>query len=211
MNLIRNPWRRIALVPSLLFLALCAVVIWASSATTETNGIGVSHEAGKRARVSNVLVIAINRDTTARRIYEDTIVAQFAARGIKARASYKLLRDLGAAPPPDIEMTMRKAGVDAVLISRTLRASTGNRATPGYTYMPVGPVGFHGMWGTFSTAPNVYAVQSMEIETRLFDVKHLALLWSGSSTTTPTSSMQQTITEFATALINALADAKLIA
>ena len=54
------------------------------------------------------------------------------------------------------------------------------------------------MWGTFSTAPNVYAVQSMEIETRLFDVKHLALLWSGSSTTTPTSSMQQTITEFAT-------------
>ena len=129
-------------------------------------------------------MIAINRDTTARRIYEDTIVAQFAARGIKARASYKLLRDLGAAPPPDIEMTMRKTGVDAVLISRTLRASTGIRATPGYSYVPIGPVGFHGMWGTFSTAPNVYAVQSMEIETRLFDVKHLALLWSGSSTTT---------------------------
>ena len=181
------------------------------SATTETNKIGVNHEAGKQARVSNVLVIAINRDTTARRIYEDTIVAQFAARGIKARASYKLLRELGAAPPPDIEMTVRKAGVDAVLISRTLRASTDIRATPGYSYVPIGPVGFHGMWGTFSTAPNVYAVQSMEVETRLFDVKDLALLWSGSSTTNPSSSMQQTITEFATALITALADAKLIA
>jgi hypothetical protein len=42
-------------------------------------------------------------------------------------------------------------------------------------------------------------------------VKHLALLWSGSSTTNPTWSMQQTITEFATALIKTLADAKLIA
>jgi len=72
-------------------------------------------------------------------------------------------------------------------------------------------VGFHGMWGTFSTAPNVYAVQSMEVETRLFDVKDLALLWSGSSTTNPSPSMQQTITELATALIKALADAKLIA
>jgi hypothetical protein len=210
MNLIHNLWCRIALVLSVLFLALGAV-IWAGSATTETNGVWVNPEAGKRARVSNVLVIAINRDKTARRIYEDTIVAQFAARGIKARASYKLLRELGAAPPPDIEMTVRKAGVDAVLISRTLRARTDIRVPPGYSYVPVGPVGFHGMWGTFSTAPNVYAVQSMEVETRLFDVKDLALLWSGSSTTNPSPSMQQTITELATALIKALADAKLIA
>jgi hypothetical protein len=210
MNLIHNLWRRIALVLSLLFLAIGAV-IWAGSATTETNGVRVNPEAGKRAPVSNVLVIAINRDTTARQIYEDTIVAQFAARGIKARASYKLLRELGAAPPPDIEMTLRKAGVDAVLISRTLRASNGIRGTPGYSYVPIGPLGFHGMWRTFSTAPNVYAVQSVEVETRLFDVQDLALLWSGSTTTNPTSSMQQTITELAAALIKALADAKLIA
>jgi hypothetical protein len=209
MNLIHNLGPRIALVCFFLFVALAAILA-RSASTTETNRVLVHPEAGKRAAVSSVLVIAINRDTTARRIYEDTIVAQLAARGIKARASHKLLRELGAAPPPDIEMTVRKAGVDAVLISRTLRASTDIRVTPGYSYVPIGPMGFHGMWGTFSTAPSVYAVQSMEIETRLFDVKDLALLWSGSSTTNPTSSMQQTITEFATALITALADAKLI-
>ena len=53
-------------------------------------------------------------------------------------------------------------------------------------------------------------MQNVEVETRLFDVKDLALLWSGSSTTNPTSSMQQTISEFATVLIKALADAKVI-
>jgi hypothetical protein len=61
-----------------------------------------------------------------------------------------------------------------------------------------------------STPPNVYTVQNVEVETRLFDVKDLALLWSGSSTTNPTSSMQQTISEFATVLIKALAEAKVI-
>jgi hypothetical protein len=67
------------------------------------------------------------------------------------------------------------------------------------------------MWsGAFSTAPNVYTVQNVEVETRLFDVKDLALLWSGSSTTNPTSSMQQTISEFAAVMVNTLAEAKVI-
>ena len=86
--------------------------------------------------------------------------------------------------------------------------STDIRVTPGHSY---GPAGFVGMWGgAFSTAPNVYTVQNVEVESRLFNVKDLALLWSGSSTTNPTSSMQQTITEFATVLIKALAEAKVI-
>ena len=81
--------------------------------------------------------------------------------------------------------------------------------TPGHSD---GPAVFYRMWsGAFSTAPNVYTVQNVEVETRLFDVKDLALLWSGSSTTNPTSSMQQTINEFATVLVKALAEARVIA
>ena len=190
-------------------LAGVAAAIFAGCASnTQMNGVWVNPEAGKRTLVNNVLVIGINRDSTARRIYEDAIVAQFAARGIKGQPSYKLLPELGPAPPPDIEMTVRNAGVDAVLVSRTVRVSTDIRVTPGHSY---GPAGFYGMWGgAFSTAPNVYTVQNVEVESRLFDVKDLALLWSGSSTTNPTSSMQQTITEFATVLIKALAEAKVI-
>ena len=106
--------------------------------------------------------------------------------GIKAQPSYKLLPELGAVPPPDIETTVRNAGVDAVLVSRTARVSTDIRVTPGHSY---GPAGFYGMWGgAFSTAPNIYTVQNVEVESRLFDVKDLTLLWSGSSTTNPTSS-----------------------
>jgi hypothetical protein len=196
----------------LLFAAVIVALLASCASTTEINGAWVNPEAGKRSPVNNVLVIGINRDATARRIYEDAIVAQLAARGIKAQPSYKLLPELGPAPPPEIETTVRNAGVDAVLVSRTLRVSTDLRVTPGYSYGPVGPVGFHSMWGgPYSTAPNIYTVQKVEVETRLFDVKDLALLWSGSSTTNPTSSMQQTISEFATVLVKALAEAKIIA
>lgn len=185
-----------------------AVLAGCASSNTRMNGVWVDPAAGQRASANNVLVIGINRDSTARRIYEDAIVAQFAARGINSQPSYNLLPELGPIPPPDIETVVRNAGVDSVLVSRTVRERTDIRVTPGYSY---GPAGFYGMWGgANSTAPNVYAVQKVEVDTRLFDVKDLALLWSGSSTTNPTSSMQETITEFATVLVKALAEAKVI-
>ena len=185
-----------------------AVLAGCASSNTTMNGIWVDPAVGKRAPANNVLVIGINRDSTARRIYEDAIVAQFSARGIKSQPSYNLLPELGPIPPPDIETVVRNAGVDSVLVSRTVRVSTDIRVTPGHSY---GPAGFYGMWGgAYSTAPNVYTVLKVEVETRLFDVKDLTLLWSGSSTTNPTSSMQKTITEFATVLVQALAEAKVI-
>jgi hypothetical protein len=208
MNSIRKVANGLAFTVLLLFAAVTVALVFGCASNTQLNGVWVNPEAGKRAPANNVLVIGINRDSTARRIYEDAIVAQFAARGIKAQPSYKLLPELGPAPPPDVETTVRNAGVDAVLVSRTVRVSTDIRVTPGHSY---GPAGFYGMWGGgFSTAPNVYTVQNVEVESRLFDVKDLALLWSGSSTTNPTSSMQQTISEFATVLIKALAEAKVI-
>jgi hypothetical protein len=208
MRSIRKVANGFAFTILLLFAVLTVALLVSCASTTEINGAWVTPEAGKRGLVNNVLVIGMNRDTTARQIYEEAIVAQFAAHGIKAQPSYKLLLELGLAPPLDIKSVVRNAGVDAVLVSRTVRVSTEVRVTPGHSD---GPAVFYRMWsGVSSTAPNVYTVQNVEVETRLFDVKDLALLWSGSSTTNPTSSMQQTINEFATVLINALAEAKVI-
>lgn len=188
---------------------VAAAVLAGCASNTRITGVWVDPAAGTRAPANNVLVIGINEDSTARRIYEDAVVAQLAARGIKSRPSYNLLPELGPAPPPDIEATLHSAGVESVLVSRTVRVSTDIRVTPGHSYGPSG--GFFGMWGGgYSTAPNVYTQQKVEVETQFFDVKDLALRWSGSSTTNPTSSMQGTITEFAAVLIQALAKAKVI-
>jgi len=195
-----------------------AALLLSACASTQFNAQWLNPEAGNRLPVRNVLVIGISRDTTARRVYEDTMVAQLAARGVKAQPSYRSLPDDGPAAQPAIERAVRDAGADAVLISRTVSVTNEVRISPGMVMGP--PYGFgwggfygfyHGMWASaYAIPPSVYTVQNVVVDTRLFDAKDFMVLWSGSSTTTPTSSMQTTIADFATSLVAALANAKAI-
>jgi len=110
--------------------------------------------------------------------------------------------------PPVVEAAVRGAGVDCLLVSRILRETTDIRVTPGHAY---GPAGFAGMWsGAYSAPPNVYTVQKVVIETRLFSTNDFVVLWSGTSTTEPTSSMGKTIDQFGTLLTKALSEAKVL-
>ena len=202
---------RLALLGSVaLLLSACA--------STQFNAQWLNPEAGNRLPVRNVLVIGVSRDTTARRVYEDTMVAQLIARGVKAQPSYRSLPDDGPAAQPAIERAVRDAGADAVLISRTISVINELRVSPGMVMGP--PYGFgwggfygfyHGMWASaYAIPPSVYTVQNVVVDTRLFDATDFMVLWSGSSTTTPTTSMQTTIADFATSLVTALANAKAI-
>nr|MBA2412635.1 hypothetical protein [Burkholderiaceae bacterium] len=55
-----------------------------------------------------------------------------------------------------------------------------------------------------------YTVQNVLVDTRLFEVKDYTLLWSGSSTTVPTGSMQRTIEQFVGTINAALVRDKVI-
>ena len=210
-NRIVSTLRAAALVAATLLLAACA-------ASTQFNAQWLNPQAGSRLPVKNVLVIGISRDTTARRVYEDTMVAQLAARGVKAQPSYRLLQDDGPAPQAAIEKAVKDVGADAVLISRTVSVTNEVYVSPGMVMGP--PYGFgwggfygyyHGMWSSaYAIPPSVYTVQNVVVDTRLFDAKDFMVLWSGSSTTNPTSTMQTTIAEFAGTLVTALAAAKAI-
>jgi len=209
--------RPIVLAARLALLSGAALLL-SACASTQFNAQWLNPEAGSRLPVRNVLVIGISRDTTARRVYEDTMVAQLAARGVKAQPSYRSLPDDGPAAQPAIERAVRDAGADAVLISRTISVINEVRVSPGMVMGP--PYGFgwggfygfyHGMWASaYAIPPSVYTVQNVVVDTRLFDAKDFMVLWSGSSTTTPTTSMQATIADFATSLVTALANAKAI-
>jgi len=207
----------IVLAARLVLLGSAALLL-SACASTQFNAQWLNPEAGSRLPVRNVLVIGISRDTTARRVYEDTMVAQLTARGVKAQPSYRSLPDDGPATQPAIERAVRDAGADAVLISRTISVINEIRVSPGMVMGP--PYGFgwggfygfyHGMWASaYAIPPSVYTVQNVVVDTRLFDAKDFMVLWSGSSTTTPTTSMQATIADFATSLVTTLANAKAI-
>ncbi|MEO8187424.1 MAG: hypothetical protein ABI580_08710, partial [Burkholderiaceae bacterium] len=65
-------------------LAVAIVALSGCAASTEVNARWINPQAGNRLPVKSVMVMDINRDSTARRIYEDAMVAQLNARGIKA-------------------------------------------------------------------------------------------------------------------------------
>ena len=57
-------------------LAAAVVALSGCAASTELNAQWVNPQAGNRLPVKSVMVMGINRDSTARRIYEDAMVAQ---------------------------------------------------------------------------------------------------------------------------------------
>ena len=202
----------------LALLAAAAVVALSGCASTAVNAQWVNPQAGSRLPVKSVMVMGINRDSTARRIYEDAMVAQLNARGVKAVQSYKSMPGDGPAEQQAIQSAVAAAGADAVLISRTVSVTNEVRVSPGLVAGP--PWGFgwpgfygyyHGYWSAaYAFPPSVYTVQNVLVDTRLFDAKEYLLLWSGSSTTVPTGSMQQTIEDFAKTISATLAKDKIV-
>lgn len=199
-------------------LAAAVVALSGCAASTALNAQWVNPQAGNRLPVKSVMVMGINRDSTARRIYEDAMVAELNARGVKAIQSYKSLSGDGPAEQAAIQAAVVNAGADAVLISRTVSVSNEVRVSPGLVAGP--PWGFgwpgfygyyHGFWSAaYAVPPSVYTVQNVLVDTRLFDAKEYLLLWSGSSTTVPTGSMQQTIQDFAKTISATLARDKVV-
>jgi hypothetical protein len=199
-------------------LAAAIVALSGCATSTEINARWINPQAGNRLPVKSVMVIGVNRDSTARRIYEDAMVAELTARGVKAVQSYKFLPDDGPAEQQAIQAAVAKVGADAVLISRTVSVSNEVRVSPGFVAGPpwgFGWPGFYGYYHSYWSAayafpPSVYTVQNVLVDTRLFDAKEFLLLWSGSSTTVPTGSMQQTIQDFAKTITETLAKDKVI-
>jgi len=199
-------------------LAAATLALSACATSTALNAQWVNPQAGSRLPVRSVMVMGINRDSTARRIYEDAMVAELGARGVKAVQSYKTIPGDGPAEQQAIQSAVAGVGADAVLISRTVSVSNEVRVTPGLVAGP--PWGFgwpgfygyyHGFWSAaYAVPPSVYTVQNVLVDTRLFDAKEYVLLWSGSSTTVPTGSMQQTIQDFAKVIGATLAKDKVV-
>lgn len=201
-----------------LMVGAAAVLLTACVSSTQLNGQWVNPSAGKALPIKGVVVMGVINDATMRRIYEDTMVAALNARGIKAVPSYTRLPADGPAPQAEVERVVKEAGVDAVMMTRLIRVTNEVSVSPGFVG-PVGPFGwggfygmYSGMWGGgFAIPPSINTYQNFALDTRVFEVRELTVLWSGSTTTTPTSnSLQVTITEFVKVVVDAMAQSKVV-
>jgi hypothetical protein len=165
--------------------------------------------------IKSIVVVGITQDTTNRRVYEDAMVAQLGARGVKALPSYTFAPAPGAVSPEVMQKALTDFGAKGVLMTRVVNVSQSVTVTPGMNTMPprgAGFGGFHsfygGMWSSsFQSPPTITVRDNVMADTRLFEAKDFAVVWSASTTTTTTNSgtTAAMLQQFATLIADTLA------
>ncbi len=124
--------------------AAAAAIVLAACATRATtlNAQWVNPEfAGKRS-VRNVMVMAVTRDSTNRRLFEDRMVASLTAAGVKAVQSYKSIPQDGPVSEEQLRRVVTEAGVSHAIATRISNVTTDVRVTPGMVTGPGWGSGF---------------------------------------------------------------------
>ena len=175
---------RTTLLPVILAVLLSLPELSCTSTTLTATWSDASYE---HRPINSVLVIGIARDQTARRLYEDTFVAQLKKENVQAVAGYTQMSP-GAKPDQTaIDKAVRASGTSTVLITHVVGVEERTQYNPpSRTYYPA-PC-HRGMYGYYSRAydevytPGYYtSYQVHELETNLYDSGTGALVWSARS------------------------------
>jgi hypothetical protein len=201
-------------------IALLAISGCATRATTlDAQWVNPAF-AGQRS-VRSVMVMAAIPDSTSRRLFEDRMVGALSSAGIKSVQSYKFIPADGPVSEEQLRRAVAEAGAAHVLISRIINVTTEVNVTPGMVMGPGwgpgwgwgggwGPgwggfAGYHNaMWAT-STPPRVTTTQNVHADTRVFDARTAAVVWSAATTTsTGWDSVPQMINQFVDLIVETM-------
>jgi hypothetical protein len=204
---LRSTARRALLVFGVALLGACA-------APTVLNTQWANPQFTGKPPMRSILVLGITRDPTNRRLFEDQMVAQLATRGIKAVPSYRFAPEAGAMEQVKLEQAVKESGVAGVLLTRVVNVTEQVNVTPGMVMGPPMGYGFGGFYGYYGgmwatshyVPPTVYTTQHVAADTRLFETTNYTLVWSASTTTTPSGGSVGSIFEqFSKLIVDSMA------
>jgi hypothetical protein len=146
-----------------------------------------------------VLVVGALRDSTQRRMLEDSMTQALSTAGVKAVPSHRFLADSAEVTESQLRGAVAAAGASHVLISSVSGRSTDVRVTQGMVMGPgwgpgwgwpntMGPgwggmASYHSMAWRNSMTTEVRTTERLHGDTRLFDAKSSEVVWSAATTT----------------------------
>jgi len=203
--------------------AASAAIVLAACATRATtlNAQWVNPELAGKKSVRNVMVMAVTRDSTNRRLFEDRMVAALATAGVKATQSYKSIAQDGPVTEEQLRRVVTEAGVSQVMSTRISNVTTDVSVSPGMVMGPGwgpgfgwdrgwgpgwgGATGFQNTMWTTTIPPQVTTTQNVHADTRLYDAKTAAVIWSAATTTTTGfDTVPQMIDQFVQLIVNTM-------
>lgn len=195
--------------------ALLALLLAGCASTTLDGTWARAGVTGQRIE-GPVLVVGVARDETVRRLYEDQMAAQLAARGVAARRSYEAVP--GALPGDGDERLLaaaRSAGARYLLST----ALIGQEVEQAVRYEPWPPAGFVGYRGWYSaywgwswparTEVRTYSVYLAQ--TALIDVATDRVEWTARTRTVAPADLERETRAFVGVILGALSRDGLLA
>jgi hypothetical protein len=192
--------------------AVAAMGIVALSGCTSTSLVNMWRDPTyPRQPLTSTLVVALRRDATTRRNWEDEFVASLKSHGITATPSYAVFPDA----PPDtaaLSAAVRGRGFDAVLVTHALGSTTETHYVPGYvsaeptTYLSPWTGHYYTYYSQVYSPGYLEADRVVRYETEVWMVRGTGrLVWSGTTETLNPASSQQVNQEIADVIVPALA------
>jgi hypothetical protein len=167
--------------------------------------------------LSKMLVIAVRKDATKRRIWEDAFAGELVKHGVAATSSYGLFPDA----PPDTNQvitTVQANGFDGILVIFKLSTETNPHYVKGYASMEpegayTGPY-WQRYWNTYDVIEHPGYVDSQKVAFRAIEVTTTGnggrMIWSAKSRTADPDSVKDIQQGIAGLVISELARRSII-
>ena len=138
--------------------------------------------------IHSILIIALARDTTSRKLWENSFAEQFAGKNRQAIASHTIAEDPIAPQEEVILKVIQQAQADTVLITHLIDSDTTTKWHPGTVrYEPSFYSGMYGYYGHAYRAvyspPTVTTRTVVSLESNMYDVATKELVWAAQSDT----------------------------
>jgi hypothetical protein len=191
------------------------------SGCASTKVIDSWRDEGYTGRPAKILMLAVAAERGPRSLMEEEFARQLKAHGVEPFIGTAIFPEEGL---PSKDTIIAKAGelnVDAVLVVRFLKKTTGQTSAPVGRY--ASPSGFATSWDGYMASPSsmtsyssvgirdvAYDSYYATLETTMFDMKTNNPLWSGYTSTKYEDHPLKKIGPFASTIIKELDKAKLL-
>jgi hypothetical protein len=172
----------------LMIISVSSLALLVSCASSRLTASWYDDSFQQKKILDDVLVIAVVKEETVRRLYEDSFVEKLASKDTRAIASYSLAQPDIQPEEEAIIAAIKEAGAQSVLITRHLGTDTKQHYRPPERYTVFADPYYGRMSGYYPMAHReVYSpgydvtVTTVSLEANLYDVKTGKLVWSARS------------------------------
>lgn len=195
------------------FVILLVMLYTASCASTKT--LNVWKDEGYSKRLGKTLIVAVAQVDFMRDHFEDVLAWRLSDRGIDAKASNKVIPQLGAKPDrAALVAKVKELGVENVVIAKVVDKDEYARLIPGGVYLV--PDAYYSGWNSDESFLMVavpgaaYDAEFFTVVTNIYEVQGEKLIWSYLSRVKVETSREGAINPFIETVMKQLERSKLI-